>query len=176
MPTAHFAGGSAVRLTGGIMGLLYALKRFSYTAAGGAVFNLASSSLRRCWQTGSRLRAAAGHPGRQPDAACRHAAWGARCAAAAVAAWRHPAVQRILRLYAPIALGDCHPIPDHRGWPLGLGDRPQSVSWMRYATTLISCVGLIRCDFAGRTAHSLAIRRDPRWIASAGFLRVVCGW
>ena len=53
-------------------------------------------------------------------------------------AWQHPAVRRILRLYLPIALGlivtQIQIIVDGR-WASATGS--QSVSWMRYATTLI---------------------------------------
>jgi putative peptidoglycan lipid II flippase len=61
------------------------------------------------------------------------------------AAWGHPAVRRILRLYLPIALGlivtQVQIIVDGR-WASATG--AQSVSWMRYATTLIQMpLGLV---------------------------------
>ncbi len=133
-------------LTGGVMGLLYALKRFSYTAAGGAVFNLGIVLAAPLLANrigiyalpigilgGSLLQLAVTLPGVR-DVALRPSA-----------AWRQPAVQRILLLYTPIALGlvitQIQIIVDGR-WASATG--PQSVSWMRYATTLIQLpLGLI---------------------------------
>jgi putative peptidoglycan lipid II flippase len=59
--------------------------------------------------------------------------------------WQHPAVRRILILYAPIALGlvitQIQIIIDGR-WASATG--AQSVAWMRYATTLIQLpLGLV---------------------------------
>ena len=133
-------------LTGGVMGLLYALKRFSYTAAGGAVFNLGIViaapllanrigvyALPLGILAGSMMQLAVTLPGVR-DVRLRPSV-----------AWRQPAVQRILHLYAPIALGlivtQFQIIVDGR-WASATG--PQSVSWMRYATTLIQLpLGLI---------------------------------
>ena len=133
-------------LTGGVMGLLYALKRFSYTAAGGAVFNLGIViaapllanrigvyALPLGILAGSMMQLAVTLPGVR-DVRLRPSV-----------AWRQPAVQRILLLYAPIALGlivtQFQIIVDGR-WASATG--PQSVSWMRYATTLIQLpLGLI---------------------------------
>jgi len=61
------------------------------------------------------------------------------------AAWNHPAVRRILSLYTPIALGlivtQFQIIMDGR-WASATG--AESVSWMRYATTLIQLpLGLV---------------------------------
>ncbi|MEJ5197834.1 MAG: murein biosynthesis integral membrane protein MurJ [Anaerolineae bacterium] len=133
-------------LTGGVMGLLYALKRFSYTAAGGAVFNLGIViaapllahrigvyALPLGILLGSLLQLAVLLPGLR----------GVRLHLSS--AWYHPAVRRIFRLYLPIALGliitEIQIVVDGR-WASATG--PQSVSWMRYATTLIQLpLGLI---------------------------------
>lgn len=133
-------------LTGGVMGLLYALKRFSYTAAGGAVFNMGIViaapllanrigvyALPIGILLGSVLQLAVLLPGLH-TVRLRFAP-----------AWRHPAVRRIFRLYLPIALGliitELQIVVDGR-WASATG--PQSVSWMRYATTLIQLpLGLI---------------------------------
>ncbi|MCX7669714.1 MAG: murein biosynthesis integral membrane protein MurJ, partial [Anaerolineae bacterium] len=133
-------------LTGGVMGLLYALKRFSYTAAGGAVFNLgiviAAPLLAQRIGVyalpvgillGSLLQLAVLLPGLREVRLRLSTAWG------------HPAVRRIFRLYLPIALGlivtEIQIVVDGR-WASATG--PQSVSWMRYATTLIQLpLGLI---------------------------------
>ncbi len=133
-------------LTGGMMGLLYAQKRFSYTAAGGAVFNLGIViaapvlagrigvfALPLGILLGSLLQLAVLLPGLR-EVRLRFSL-----------AWHHPAVRRILRLYLPIALGlivtQIQIIVDGR-WASATG--PQSVSWMRYATTLIQLpLGLI---------------------------------
>ncbi len=133
-------------LTGGVMGLLYALKRFSYTAAGGAVFNLGIViaapllanrigvyALPIGILLGSALQLAVLLPGLRAV----RLRW--------APTWRHPAVRRILRLYLPIALGlivtQFQIVVDGR-WASATG--PQSVSWMRYATTLIQLpLGLI---------------------------------
>jgi putative peptidoglycan lipid II flippase len=133
-------------LTGGLTGLLYALRRFSYTALSGAVFNLGIvvltpllaqrmgiyvlplgivvGSLGQLLITGSGLR----------DLRFRLSA-----------GWRHPAVRRIGVLYIPIALGlivtQFQIIVDGR-WASATGE--QSVAWMGYATTLIQLpLGLV---------------------------------
>jgi len=133
-------------LSGGVTGLLYALKRFSYTALSGAVFNLgiviAAPLLANRIGVyalplgiigGSLMQLAVMLPGLR-DLRLRLSA-----------AWEHPAVRRILRLYAPIALGlivtQAQIIVDGR-WASATGE--QSVSWMRYATTLIQLpLGLV---------------------------------
>ena len=133
-------------LTGGATGLLYALKRFSYTALSATVFNLgivlaAPLLARRIGVyalplgvvTGSLIQLAVMAPGLR-DVRLRFSA-----------AWDHPAVRRIVRLYIPIALGlivtQIQIIMDRR-WASGTG--AQSVSWMRYATTLIQMpLGLV---------------------------------
>jgi putative peptidoglycan lipid II flippase len=74
--------------------------------------------------------------------------------------WEHPAVRRILRLYLPIALGliitQAQIVVDGR-W--ASATRPQSVSWMRYATTLIQLpLGLIPVAVSLAALPSLAQR------------------
>jgi len=163
-------------LTGGVMGLLYALKRFSYTAAGGAVFNLGIViaapllanrigvyALPLGILAGSMMQLAVTLPGVR-DVRLRPSA-----------AWRQPAVQRILHLYTPIALGlivtQFQIIVDGR-WASATG--AQSVSWMRYATTLIQLpLGLIPVAIslaALPTLSQYAAIRD--WI---GFRRLFAG-
>jgi putative peptidoglycan lipid II flippase len=133
-------------LSGGVSGLLYALRRFSYAALGGAVFNLGIVlsapllvhsigvyALPLGVVGGSILQLGLMLPGLRD---VRLRVW---------AAWRHPAVRRIARLYMPIALGlivtQVQIIVDGR-WASATG--PQSVSWMRYATTLIQMpLGLV---------------------------------
>ena len=126
-------------LAGGVTGLLYSLKRFSYTAISGAFFNLgiviATPLLANkigiyCLPLGvvggSLAQLAVMSPGLR-DLRLRLSK-----------AWHHPAVRRIGRLYIPIALGlivaEIQIVVDRR-WASGLG--AQSVAWMRYATTLI---------------------------------------
>lgn len=133
-------------LSGGVTGLLYALRRFSYTAFSGAVFNLgivvaapllADSigvyALPLGIVGGSLLQLAVLAPGLR-DVRLRFSA-----------AWGHPAVRRILRLYVPIALGlivtQVQIIVDGR-WASATGEF--GVSWMGYATTLIQLpLGLV---------------------------------
>jgi putative peptidoglycan lipid II flippase len=133
-------------LAGGISGLLYALKRFHYAALGAAVFNLgiiiAAPLLAHSIGIyalplgvvgGGLLQIGLMLPGLR-DVRLRLSA-----------RWRHPAVRRILRLYLPIALGlivtQVQIIVDGR-WASATG--AQSVSWMRYATTLIQMpLGLV---------------------------------
>ena len=160
-------------LTGGAMGLLYALKRFSYTAAGGAVFNLGIViaapllanrigvyALPVGILLGSLLQLAVLLPGLR-DIALRFSL-----------AWRHPAVRRILQLYLPIALGlivtQAQIVVDGR-WASATG--PQSVSWMRYATTLIQLpLGLIPVAVSLAALPSLAqCAAAQDW---AGFRRI----
>ena len=133
-------------LWGGVTGLLYALKRFNYTALSAAVFNLGIVvaapllagrigiyALPIGFLAGAVLQLAVTIPGLR-DVRLRFNT-----------AWNHPAVRRILRLYLPIALGliitQFQIIVDRR-WASAAG--AQSVSWMRYATTLIQMpLGLV---------------------------------
>lgn len=133
-------------LSGGLTGLLYALRRFSYTAFSGAVFNLGIviaapllaqrigiAALPLGIVGGSLMQLAVLAPGLR-DFRLRF-----------LAAWQHPAVRRILRLYVPIALGlivtQLQIIVDGR-WASATG--PNSLSWMGYATTLIQLpLGLV---------------------------------
>ena len=133
-------------LTGGVTGLLYALRRFSYTAISGAVFNLGIVILtpllaRRIGiyvlplgiVVGSLMQLAVTAPGLR-DLRIRLGTM-----------WGHPAVRRIWRLYVPIALGlivtQFQIIVDGR-WASAAGE--QSVSWMAFATTLIQLpLGLV---------------------------------
>ena len=131
---------------GAVTGLLYALKRFSYTALSASVFNLgiviaAPLLARRIgvyalpigFLLGAVLQLAVTLPGLR-DLRVRLST-----------AWQHPTVRRILRLYLPIALGlivtQVQIVVDRR-WASAAGE--QSVSWMRYATTLIQMpLGLV---------------------------------
>ncbi len=133
-------------LTGGVTGVLYALKRFRYTAISAAVFNLGIViaapllanrigvyALPLGVVGGSLMQLAVMAPG-LPDVRLRLST-----------AWNHPAVRRIIRLYVPIALGlivtQFQIIMDRR-WASATG--ASSVSWMRYATTLIQMpLGLV---------------------------------
>lgn len=133
-------------LTGGVTGLLYALRRFSYTAISGAVFNLGIVILTPLLAryidiyvlplgivAGSLFQLAVTVPGLR-DLRIRLSAM-----------WGHPAVRRIGRLYVPIALGlivtQFQIIVDGR-WASAAGE--QSVSWMGFATTLIQLpLGLV---------------------------------
>ena len=131
---------------GGVTGLLYALKRFNYTALSAAVFNLGIViaaplladrigiyALPIGFLVGAAVQLAVTIPGLR-DVRLRFST-----------AWNHPAVRRILRLYVPIALGliitQMQIIVDRR-WASAAG--AESVSWMRYATTLIQMpLGLV---------------------------------
>jgi putative peptidoglycan lipid II flippase len=137
-------------LTGGATALLYALRRFSYTALSAAVFNLGIVLLTpllapRLPQNlaiyvlplgivlGSLLQLIVVWSGMR-DVPLRPSA-----------AWRHPAIRRIWRLYVPLMLGlivtQFQIVIDGR-WASASG--AQSVSWMGYATTLIQLpLGLI---------------------------------
>jgi putative peptidoglycan lipid II flippase len=148
-------------LVGGALGLLYALRRFSYTAVGGAVFNLGIViaapllanrigiyALPAGILLGSLLQLVVLLPGLR-DVTLRFSL-----------AWGHPAVRRIFRLYLPIALGlivtQAQIVVDGR-WASATG--PQSVSWMRYATTLIQLpLGLIPVAVSLAALPSLAQR------------------
>jgi putative peptidoglycan lipid II flippase len=157
-------------LSGGISGLLYALRRFNYAALGAAVFNLgiviAAPLLARSIGIyalplgvvgGSILQLGLMLPGLR----------GMRLRFST--AWRHPAVRRILRLYLPIALGlivtQVQIIVDGR-WASATG--AQSVSWMRYATTLIQMpLGLVPVAVSLAALPSLSQRAaEANW---AGF-------
>ena len=156
-------------LSGGVTGLLYALKRFSYPALSGAVFNmgiviaaplLANKigiyALPLGIVGGSLMQLAVLTPGLRGIKLHLSAAWG------------HPAVRRILRLYLPIALGlivtQVQIIVDGR-WASATGD--QSVSWMRYATTLIQMpLGLVPVAISLAALPSLSQRAaDGDWDA-----------
>jgi putative peptidoglycan lipid II flippase len=133
-------------LAGALTGLLYALKRFTYTALAAAVFNLGIVitapllahrlgiyALPLGIVLGSLLQILVLWPGLR-DMRLRFSM-----------AWEHPAVQRILSLYVPIALGlivsEFQQIVDGR-WASGTG--AQSVAWMGYATVLIQMpLGLV---------------------------------
>ena len=125
-------------LAGGITGLLYATQRFTYTAISGAAFNLGIvimapllapsigiTALPLGILAGSLIQIGVLIPGLR--------GLGIRPSLA----WEHPGVRRILHLYVPIALGllvtNFQIIVDGR-WASASGE--QSVSWMRYATTL----------------------------------------
>lgn len=133
-------------LSGGVTGLLYALKRFNYTAISGAVFNMGIViaaplladridvyALPLGIVAGSIMQLAVMAPGLR-DLRLRFSAM-----------WRHPAVRRILRLYVPIVLGlivtQVQIIVDGR-WASATGE--YGLSWMGYATTLIQLpLGLV---------------------------------
>lgn len=133
-------------LSGGVTGLLYALKRFNYTAISGAVFNMGIViaapllagrigvyALPLGIVAGSIMQLAVMAPGLR-DLQLRFSAL-----------WRHPAVRRILRLYVPIVLGlivtQIQIIVDGR-WASATGE--YGLSWMGYATTLIQLpLGLV---------------------------------
>ncbi len=133
-------------LSGGVTGLLYALRRFTYTAFSGAVFNLGIVvaapllanrigiyALPLGIVGGGLIQLAVLAPGLR-DMRVRFSA-----------TWSHPAVRRILRLYVPIALGlivtQMQIIMDGR-WASATG--ANSLSWMGYATTLIQLpLGLV---------------------------------
>ena len=148
-------------LTGGVTGLLYSLKRFSYTALSAAVFNLgiviAAPLLANRIGVyalpvgivgGSLMQLVVMYPGLR-DLRLRFSG-----------AWRHPAVSRILRLYMPIALGlivtQVQITVDGR-WASATGE--QSVSWMGYATTLIQLpLGLVPVAISLAALPSLSQR------------------
>jgi putative peptidoglycan lipid II flippase len=147
--------------------LLYAIRRFSVTALAGAVFNLGIVlaapllaghigiyALPLGVTLGSLFQLAVLTPGLRGLGLRPSAAWG------------HPAVQRILHLYTPIALGllvtQVQIIVDGR-WASATG--PQSVAWMRYATTLIQLpLGLVPVAVSLAALPSLAQRAaDLDW-------------
>jgi len=151
-------------LAGGVTGLLYALKRFSYTAISAAIFNLgiviAAPLLAHTIDIyalplgivgGSLMQLAVMAPGLR-DIRVRLSS-----------AWEHPAVRRIMRLYVPIALGTAVTLLQtamDRRWASATGEH--SVSWMRYATTLIQLpLGLVPvavslAAFPSLSQHALA--------------------
>jgi putative peptidoglycan lipid II flippase len=156
-------------ISGCVVGLLYAFKRFNYAAMGGAVFNLgiviaapllAHSigvyALPLGVVVGSVLQLGLMLPGLRDVRLRLSSAWG------------HPAVRRILRLYLPIALGlivtQVQIIVDGR-WASATG--AQSVSWMRYATTLIQLpLGLVPVAVSLAALPSLSQRAaDGNWDA-----------
>ena len=161
-------------LSGGVTGLLYALKRFSYTAMAGAVFNLGIVisapllagrigvySLALGVVLGSILQLAVLLPGQRDLRLGFSIAWG------------HPGVRRILHLYVPIALGlmvtQVQIVIDGR-WASETG--AQSVSWMRYATTLIQMpLGLVPVAISLAALPSLAQRASAEdWDAFRSIL------
>jgi putative peptidoglycan lipid II flippase len=133
-------------LTGGLAGLVYALRRFSITALSGAVFNLGIVLLTPllAWRLGIYVLPLGIVAGSLAQLLInRHGLRDLRFRFSI--AWRHPAVRRIGVLYAPIALGlvitQFQIIMDGR-WASAAGE--QSVSWMSYATTLIQLpLGLV---------------------------------
>ncbi len=129
-------------LTGGTTDLLYALRRFDYTAVGGAIGCRHPDAAARL--AVRHLRAPPGHCDGQPAAAAV-VGWGAQDWRLRFStAWRHPAVRRIGRLYLPIALGldDFVQIIVDGRWASAA--RHLGVSWMGYATNLIQLpLGLI---------------------------------
>ena len=148
-------------LSGGVTGLLYAMKRFSITALSGAVFNLGIVlaaplladrigiyALPIGVTLGSLMQLAVMSTGLR--------GLGLRPSLA----WNHPGVRRILHLYLPIALGlivtQFQIIVDGR-WASETG--ASSVSWMRYATTLIQMpLGLVPVAISLAALPSLAQR------------------
>jgi putative peptidoglycan lipid II flippase len=137
-------------LAGGATALLYALRRFSYTAISAAVFNLGIVLL-------TPLLA----PRLPPELAIYVLPFGIVLGSLLQllvvasglrdlrmrlsAAWRHPAIRRIGRLYVPLMLGlivtQFQIIVDGR-WASATGE--SSVAWMGFATTLIQLpLGLI---------------------------------
>lgn len=144
-PAALFFG-----LTGGATALLYALRRFSYTAISAAVFNLGIVALTPLLapRLPSDLRIYVLPLGIVLGSLLQLlvVGWGIRDVRLRFsAAWRHPAVRRIGRLYVPLMLGlivtQFQIIVDGR-WASATGE--QSVAWMGFATTLIQLpLGLI---------------------------------
>ena len=140
-PTILFFG-----LSGGVTGLLYALKRFSYTALGATVFNLGIVVLAPL--LANRLGIAVLPIGIMVGGAAQLLVMlpGLRDVGLHFSlAWNHPGVRRIGRLYLPIAIGliinEFQVIVDGR-WASATG--AQSAAWMRYATTLIQLpLGLV---------------------------------
>ncbi|MCU0507368.1 MAG: murein biosynthesis integral membrane protein MurJ [Anaerolineae bacterium] len=166
-------------LTGGATALLYALRRFSYTALSAAVFNLGIVLLTPLLAPrlpqhlaiyvlplgivlGSLLQLIVVWSGMR-DVRLRPSA-----------AWRHPAIARIGRLYVPLMLGlivtQFQIIVDGR-WASASG--AQSVAWMGFATTLIQLpLGLIPVAVSLAALPSLSqFAANADW---EGF-RAICG-
>ena len=166
-------------LWGGVTGLLYALKRFSYTALSGAVFNLGIVvaapllagrigiyALPIGFLVGAAVQLAVTIPGLR-DVRLRFCT-----------AWNHPAVRRILRLYLPIALGliiTQFQIVVDRRWASAAG--AESVSWMRYATTLIQMpLGLVPVAVSLASLPGMSQRASVGdWDGFRGIFAAACG-
>nr|WP_290665103.1 murein biosynthesis integral membrane protein MurJ [Ardenticatena sp.] len=154
-------------VAGVLTGLLYALKRFTFAAFGAAVYNIGmivgAVWLTRFFDEPHRIYALAlgmllGAAGQVllllPDLRDQRV----RLALD----WRHPVLRHIGKLYLPIALGL---VISHIGIfidrNLASGTGEQSISWMRYATTLIQFpLGLIAA------AVSLAVLPNLSQLAS----------
>ncbi len=133
-PAVFFLG-----MAGGVTAILYALKRFTAPAFGGAMFNLGIVvavlvlagrldvySISIGILLGSLGQLAVQLP----------ALRGSRLHL--ILDWRHPAVRRVARLYLPIALGmGISQIQVTIDGNLASRTGPQSVAWMQNATTLI---------------------------------------
>ena len=164
-------------LAGGATALLYALRRFSYTAISAAVFNLGIVLLTPLLAPrlapelaiyvlplgivlGSLLQLIVVASGLR-DVRVRLSA-----------AWRHPAVGRIGRLYVPLMLGlmvtQFQIIVDGR-WASATAE--SSVAWMGFATTLIQLpLGLIPVAVSLAALPSLSqFAADADW---AGFRNI----
>jgi putative peptidoglycan lipid II flippase len=146
-------------LSGATTGLLYALKRFSFTAVGAAVFNLGVViaapllsgrigvySLPVGVLLGSMLQLLVQAPGLR----------GVRLRPRLDL--KNPALRRILALYLPIALGvaisNVQVIIDRR---LASGTGPSSAAWMANATTLIQLAhGLVAVAIAQAVLPTLS--------------------
>ncbi len=148
-------------------GLLYALKRFSVTALGGAVFNLGIViaapllagrigiyALPLGVLVGSLFQLAVLTPGLRGRAAA------AVCGLESPGRAAHPAPLRADR-----AGSDRHPVPDHRGWPLGVGHRPaeRELDALRHDVDPVAAGTGAGGGFAGRAAQPLATRGDLDW-------------
>ena len=154
-------------VAGVLTGLLYALKRFTFAAFGAAVYNIGmivgAVWLTRFFDEPHRIYALAfgmllGSAGQVllllPDLRDQRI----RLAFD----WRHPVLRRIGKLYLPIALGlVISQIGIFIDRNLASGTGEQSISWMRYATTLIQFpLGLIAA------AVSLAVLPNLSELAS----------
>ena len=118
-----------------ISGVLYALKRFTYPAFVTATLNIAFIVCAYLWGEveglvwglllGSMLQVLIQLPGLR-DARLR---WNLN--------WKHPAIRRIMLLYAPIVVGlVVTKISEAASFRLATGLADQSVAFMGYATTL----------------------------------------
>ncbi len=126
-------------LSGGVVGLLYALKRFSYTAIAATAVNLgtvvvAPLLVHRLGISVLPLGLIAGSAGQL--LVMLPALRGVRIRP--TVAWNHPGLHTMGRLYVPIALGllinEFQVVVDGR-WASATG--PHSVAWMGYASKLI---------------------------------------